>query len=92
MGFAAIVVPPIEHAGAPISSTRVRKALSDGDLALASELLGRRFDIDGLVVEGDRRGRLLGFPTANLRTQVETLPHNGVYTIHMRVFERNNEA
>ncbi len=92
MGFAATVVEPIEHLGAPISSTRVRTSLADGNLSLTEELLGRRFDIDGLVVEGDRRGRLLGFPTANVRTQVEALPRDGVYAVRARVLGRSEES
>ncbi len=85
MGFVCNVVDPVAHEGAPISSTRIRRALADGDLSLANALLGRKFDIEGLVVEGDRRGRLLGFPTANLRTQVEALPRDGVYAVRVRV-------
>jgi riboflavin kinase/FMN adenylyltransferase len=78
-------MPPLEHAGRVISSSRVREALAAGDVDIATALLGRPFDIDGLVVQGDRRGRLLGFPTANLRTPVEALPRDGVYAVHVRV-------
>lgn len=85
MGFQAIVIPPLDHQGEPISSSRVRAALAQGDLVAATEMLGRRFDLDGLVVEGDRRGRLLGFPTANVRTAVEALPRDGVYAVWSRV-------
>jgi riboflavin kinase/FMN adenylyltransferase len=92
MGFLAQIIAPIEHAGETISSSRVRKALGDGDLDLAGAMLGRRFDVDGLVVEGDRRGRLLGFPTANLRTAVEALPGDGVYAVRVRVLGRDDEA
>jgi riboflavin kinase/FMN adenylyltransferase len=91
MGFVAHGVEPVVYDGETISSTRVRRALADGDLATANELLGRRFDIDGLVVEGDRRGRLLGFPTANIRTQVEALPRDGVYAVRVRVLGAENE-
>jgi riboflavin kinase/FMN adenylyltransferase len=91
MGFEAIIVPPVVHGHASISSSRVRHALAEGDLEGAGELLGRRFDIDGLVVEGDRRGRLLGFPTANLRTAVEALPKDGVYAVWTRVLAGENE-
>lgn len=91
LGFATTVVEPVGHRGTPISSTRVRAALADGDLDLTSELLGRRFDLDGLVVEGDRRGRLLGFPTANVRTQVEALPSDGVYAVRARVLGSASE-
>lgn len=91
-GFVAQVVPPLEHEGQPISSSRVRHALVAGELPLAEALLGRRFDFDGLVVEGDRRGRLLGFPTANVRTAVEALPKNGVYAVMARVLGTEDET
>lgn len=85
LGFEVVVVPPVEHRGETISSSRVRRALADGDLPLATELLGRRFDIDGLVVEGTKRGRTMGFPTANVHTMVEALPRDGVYAVWTRV-------
>jgi riboflavin kinase / FMN adenylyltransferase len=62
------------------SSERVRQLIAAGELAGAAEQLGRRFDVDGIVVHGDHRGRLLGFPTANLDLAPERLlPPNGVY-------------
>jgi riboflavin kinase/FMN adenylyltransferase len=85
LGFDTRVVASLEDASETISSSRVRRALAEGELVLAQRLLGRRFDIDGLVVSGDRRGRLLGFPTANLRTAVEALPRDGVYAVRARV-------
>ncbi len=66
--------------GEVISSSRVRKALSDGDVEQAAEWLGRSFRIGGIVVDGDHRGRTIGFPTANVETWDEQLlPGNGVY-------------
>ncbi len=85
LGFAAHVLHPVTEGDAPISSTRTRKALADGDLALVETLLGRRFDLDGLVVHGFHRGRTLGFPTANLATPCEALPRDGVYAVRVRV-------
>jgi riboflavin kinase/FMN adenylyltransferase len=67
--------------GGPIySSTRIRELLADGDVARAAELLGRRHEVRGEVEEGDRRGRELGFPTANIGVPARTcLPADGIY-------------
>jgi riboflavin kinase/FMN adenylyltransferase len=62
-----------------VSSTRVRRLVSEGRMDEAGALLGHQFYIDGDVVEGKRRGREIGFPTANLRSANELLPPNGVY-------------
>jgi riboflavin kinase/FMN adenylyltransferase len=62
-----------------VSSSRVREALSRGDVTSARDLLGRRFFIDGEVVRGEGRGRTLGIPTANVAPVNETLPATGVY-------------
>lgn len=84
--FRAQVVPQVTDAGGvAVSSSRVRKCLAEGDLPSAKRLLGRDFDIDGLVVTGDRRGRTIGFPTANLATPCEALPRDGVYAVRARV-------
>jgi riboflavin kinase/FMN adenylyltransferase len=65
----------------PFSSTRVRDAIASGDLNEATRLLGRRHSISGVVEGGDRRGRTIGFPTANLGGVVEVLPPHGVYAV-----------
>lgn len=62
-----------------VSSTAVRKALGEGDLALAERLLGRPYSMTGRVIPGDRLGRKLGYPTANLRPGRQVLPLNGVF-------------
>ena len=69
-----------------ISSTRIRDSISNGDMSIATRLLGRPYRVRGEVVEGDRRGRALGFPTANISTPNRVLPPNGVYatTLHQR--------
>ena len=68
-------------AGSPISATRIRDAVERGDLAEASELLGRPHALFGTVVRGDGRGRTLGFPTANVDLGDELLPPPGVYQV-----------
>jgi riboflavin kinase / FMN adenylyltransferase len=85
LGFEVEVVEPILAAGAPISSTRVRSCLAKGELDEARALLGRRHVLTGVVVEGDRRGRTIGFPTANLRADAELLPAFGVYATRVRL-------
>ena len=63
-----------------VSSTAIRMKLADGDMQMATEMLGRRFQLEGTVVEGDKRGRQIGFPTANLSIPEEMLlPRDGVY-------------
>lgn len=63
-----------------VSSTAIRMKLADGDIQMATEMLGRRFELEGTVVEGDKRGRQIGFPTANLSIPEEMLlPRDGVY-------------
>ncbi len=83
LGFAAQVVPALLDDGVPVSSSRVRATLAAGDLATTAALLGRSYDLDGLVVAGHRRGRTLGFPTANLATESEALPKDGVYAVRV---------
>lgn len=64
----------------PISSTAIRRALAGGQVELAAQLLGRPFEARGSVVQGDQRGRQLGFPTANLMVSAQvSLPADGVY-------------
>lgn len=65
--------------GGRLSSTRIREALDRGEVEAAAELLGHPYTLTGVVVEGDRRGRHLGFPTANLAWDQEQLPAFGVY-------------
>ena len=85
-GMATMVVPLLHNGGAPISSTRIRQALRDGKPGLAARLLGRPFTMDGTVVEGDRRGRTIGFPTANLLPRAEmVLPALGVYAVRVGI-------
>jgi riboflavin kinase/FMN adenylyltransferase len=71
--------------GAPISSTAIRRAVAHGDLARASDGLGRRYAFVGRVTAGEGRGRLLGFPTVNLElaSRRKLLPPHGVYAVHV---------
>jgi len=67
------------------SSSRIREAVAEGRVADAAAMLGRSYEMRGQVVHGDRRGRELGFPTANLNTTAELLPDNGVYAVRVSV-------
>jgi len=86
IGFPVDVVDAVLGSdGAPISSTAIRRALAHGDLARASDGLGRRYSFSGRVVSGEGRGKLLGFPTLNLElgSRRKLLPPHGVYAVYV---------
>lgn len=84
-GFEVEVVAHIFYEGAPIHSTRIRAALRKGDLSQANAMLGRPYQLAGAIVGGERRGRELGYPTANLAVPSERLlPAKGVYVCRAR--------
>lgn len=80
-GFTVAVQEAVADEKGPLSSTRVREALARGDLDDARAVLGRPHSIEGVVVGGDKRGRTIGFPTANLGDVEEALPAHGVYAV-----------
>lgn len=82
-GFAVVETPSIQVDGQRVSSTSVRAALTAGDLDLAARLCGRAYSICGRVVHGAKRGRTLGFPTANVRMQRKSSPLQGVFAVTM---------
>jgi riboflavin kinase / FMN adenylyltransferase len=85
-GFPVEVVDAVVGSdGAPISSTAIRRAIAHGDLARASDGLGRRYSFAGQVASGQGRGRLLGFPTLNLElgSRRKLLPPHGVYAVRV---------
>jgi riboflavin kinase/FMN adenylyltransferase len=83
LGVPVHVVPPLVDEEGIVSSSRIRKLLLAGDVAGAARLLGHAHEVEGVVVEGERRGRTLGFPTANLDVRGGLLPADGVYAVHM---------
>jgi riboflavin kinase/FMN adenylyltransferase len=86
IGYAVDFIEAVEHEGEPVSSTRIRHCLDGGDVAGAAALLGRAYELEGTVVRGTGRGRVLGIPTANLELHPEKLvPANGVYAVRVRV-------
>lgn len=83
LGFVVDVVPPVLTGEEPVSSSRIRRAVSEGRMDEARACLGRPYSVRGVVVRGDGRGRNLGFPTANLRVaQADKLiPPAGIYAV-----------
>ena len=86
-GFHVAVIGPVEVDGIVVSSSAVRRAISDGDLVRAGLLLGHLPAIAGRVVHGRHRGQQLGFPTANLRVSGLVLPPDGVYAVRARIHD-----
>jgi riboflavin kinase/FMN adenylyltransferase len=89
--FDVKIVDPVIMGDQAVSSTRIRQSLTSGDIQLTTELLGRPYRIQGNVVHGDKRGRQIGFPTANVEPdQPYYLPGHGVYVV--RVVNKNITA
>ena len=84
-GFKAEKIDPVRYKDFVVSSTRVRRLVSEGRMDEAGALLGHQYVLDGTVMRGDQRGRTLGFPTANLCTENELLPPHGVYATTARI-------
>jgi riboflavin kinase/FMN adenylyltransferase len=89
-GFSASAVDEVVVDGAPVSSTRIRRALERGAIGEANAMLGRAYELDGLVARGDRLGHQIGVPTINLEPENELPPVDGVYVteIEIRSFGR----
>jgi len=85
LGMGLTLVPPLTDAEGPISSTRIRRALQDGYPERATAELGRPWAIRGEVGHGDKRGRLIGFPTANIALGRHLEPARGVYAVTTRL-------
>ena len=87
-GFGVSIVKLQEERGSTISSTRIRSLIIDGEIERANELLTRRFYLKGPVVHGEKRGREIGYPTANLGlSPLATIPADGVYAGWLSVGE-----
>jgi riboflavin kinase/FMN adenylyltransferase len=80
-GLECLVAPAIMEASEPVSSSAIRAALEAGDIALANRLLGYRWFVRGEVLHGDKRGRVLGYPTANIRLPEDSRLRHGVYAV-----------
>lgn len=85
-GFQVTVVEPQRFDGEVVSSTRIREIIGQGNLEEAARFLGRFPSVRGRVVRGDQRGRLLGFPTANLAVgERRLIPADGIYAVRVRI-------
>jgi riboflavin kinase/FMN adenylyltransferase len=84
-GFNVIGVEAVKVNAEVVSSTAIRKAVEEGNLTKATQMLGREYTILGTVVRGEQLGRKLGFPTANLSAHSEQFPPNGVYVAEARL-------
>lgn len=91
-GFAVDIVPPFEHAGRLVRSGLIRAALSAGQVAEANSLLGYPWFVSAEVIAGDRRGRELGFPTANLRLDPYCSLAHGIYAARVGAQRRRYDA
>jgi riboflavin kinase / FMN adenylyltransferase len=87
VGLEVAVIPPIAIDGIPCSSTRVRALVSEGETVAAARLLGRPFELEGLVKRGAGRGRGLGFPTANVAPEGQLRPKLGIYAARAIVLD-----
>ncbi len=84
-GFTVEEIPAHMIAAVNVSSTKIRNALTSGDILTANQYLGYNYPLSGVVMQGDGIGRLLGFPTANLlvRNPLKLIPADGVYAVHV---------
>jgi riboflavin kinase/FMN adenylyltransferase len=86
--FDVVGVPAVTSNGEVVSSTAIRRAVAEGDLARAARMLGRDYTILGTVKSGEKLGRQLGYPTANLSAHSEQFPPDGVYVAEARLGEQ----
>jgi riboflavin kinase/FMN adenylyltransferase len=87
-GFQVVNMHTFTIDGERVSSTHIRKALGQGNMQQAEKLLGRRYRMCGRVAHGDKRGRIIGFPTANIFLQRNKTPVHGVYAVEMFGLDR----
>jgi len=92
LGFGVHVIPAYKKGGEVVSSSRIRRRITEGEVMEAAALLGRNFAIKGKVVRGRTIGKEIGFPTANIRTQSEIVPGDGVYAAFAVVKEIRHRA
>lgn len=92
LGFAVEVVEPMLDAGDPVSSTAIRNALASGQVGHAAHMLGRPWRVTATVIHGDKRGRVLGFPTANLRLPAGTRLAHGIYAVRVHMDGKHHDA
>ena len=92
LGFAVDIVPPLEDEGRPVSSGAVRMALAQGKVVEAAELLGAPWFVSGEVIHGAKRGRELGFPTANIKLDPACGLKHGVYAVRAGIAGKRHDG
>jgi riboflavin kinase/FMN adenylyltransferase len=92
LGFPVDIMPPLEDEGRPVSSGSVRAALAAGRVVEAAELLGAPWFVSGEVVHGDKRGRELGFPTANLKLEPACGLKHGIYAVRVDIAGKRHDG
>lgn len=90
--FTQTTISKVEKSLEKVSSTHIRNLLADGDVAKIPEYLGRHYEVNGKVVHGEKRGRQIGFPTANVKTEGYLLPKTGVYAVCVKINGRLYEG
>jgi len=86
-GFSVTSIEPFSQNGVVVSSSMIRDALTHGNVELAATFLGASYAVHGIVIAGDKRGRMLGYPTANLKLASERklIPQNGIYFVRVEI-------
>lgn len=92
LGFDVEIVPPLEDEGRPVSSSTIRAALSAGRVVEAAELLGYPWFVTGTVIHGEKRGRDLGYPTANLKLDPACGLQHGIYAVRVGLEDKRFEG
>jgi len=87
LGFSVTILPEVMMGEGEVNSTRIRQLLGEAEVGEAARLLGRDYSVRGRVEKGEGRGRILGFPTANLEVENEVLPVVGVYAGRLRFLD-----
>ncbi len=91
-GFAVEIVAPLNDGGVPVSSGKIRDALEAGEITRANELLGYPWFVMGEVIHGEKRGRELGFPTANIRLDLSCKLRHGIYAVRAHAGGKTYDA
>ena len=92
LGFAVTIIPEVTVGGRDVNSSHIRDLVASGAVQEAGALLGRPFTMRGRIGRGARRGRTLGFPTANLVAETEVIPRSGVYAGRLRFLDEGEPA
>ena len=87
--FVTIVTKPLKIHGSIVSSSKIRNFITFGKIGKANKLLGRSWSVEGTVKKGDQRGRLIGFPTCNIKLKDYIIPKLGVYSVLVKINNQN---